>query len=1526
MILVALLGIPVPFAEATGPGSVAITSITPATTLVSSTDNTVTLVYTALGTLSGGGISITAPPGWSAPQGSSSVAGYTTASTTGTIGLVFDEAESITTNGQWTTNGGACSLYLNATTTIVHSGSRSIACVNNNLPSGDGPGGKYFNNLTNTQDWSAYTTVGFWIYTDTPISNGRLAFEYASDVGLTTLIEPRLSLGSNIDANVWTHVSFTFTAAAAARIAKKSYGFEVTNNSVKGSKIYTDGFSIGSGNTIVPGFSGRDILISAITLVSGNTITVTYGTGSGAGRAVATSTPGTSTFIVKSRTDEASSLDPIGTSPTVTVVDTTSPTVSVTSPASDATIHGNAVTLSATASDNVTVAGVKFYVNNILQGSEVTGSSPYSMTWDSTATSSGSKSIIAVARDSSNNYATSSAVAVTLDNIAPVISSVASTTAATTATVTWTTDESSNSKVSYGTVSGTYTSNASSASFVTSHTVGLTGLSGSTNYYYVVVSADDSGNTSTSTEKVLRTTDSTAPTVSLTAPIDGAMLQGSAVALTATASDNEAVMGVKFYIDGVLIGAEDVLAPYTGILDSTSKSDGSHSIVAVARDNANNFATSTSAVVTIDNVAPTAAISYSINHAVKSGDSLTITATFSEPMADSPVPKMAISGANTVSATDMIKTDTTHYTFSHSVGSGNGVATVSLSVGTDAAGTVITSTPTSGATFTIDNIPPSTPTIASIATDNTIDNGERSSIHVVGTAEADSLVSVTLSDGANSKTATQQLSGGDTTYDITINGTTAAPSAFVDGTITPSVTATDVAGNISSAATTPTATQDSNNIGDNTAPTVSLTAPLNGAAIRGSSVSLAATASDNVSLAGVKFYIGGVLIGSEDVSAPYTGTLDSTSKSEGSHSIVAVARDTSNNYATSTGVTVTVDNTAPVVSGVSFSPTTGVLNIGDTLTMTIIADAAGYTASAITINGVSASAFHDSGGGIYTVTYIVGSGNNPIAQNVQIPISVVLSDLAGNTNAPFTTSPDAHDSPSVNISDHTKPDVSINQTVGQADPASSAPIVFNLVWSEQIDVDTFSTADITQNGTAGSGGITWVIADSGDHRNFTLTATAISGDGTVEPSIRAGAVEDLYGNSNNASSATDNTVTYLTGSPTISEIVANPSASGATVRWTTDQDTSTRIWFGLASALASSTSQTDLSPLVTSHTVRLANLVSCTTYHYQVVSVNAISSTATSTDATFTTRNCADSDDADVLSQASSAVTRGAGGNLALLSSGKGLTLDIPSSFASDDANFQIKKLNKTKALNTIGAPSGYQNVGNYVYDLHALSDVETAITTFNLGHGPTVTFSYAASDIVGINESTLKIFRNDTGTWAELTNCSVNTSAHTITCTTSGFSIFSIFGQGATEQTTVTNRHSSHGGITVQGRYNKLISLGNNQSAQALVNQYPNLFASQAGSSGSSQTTNQASTILFTKDLKIGLQDQDVLALQRFLNSHGYIVANSGAGSSGSETSMFGRFTQTALIKFQKENAIQPAIGYFGPITRKLVNQILSQ
>lgn len=95
--------------------------------------------------------------------------------------------------------------------------------------------------------------------------------------------------------------------------------------------------------------------------------------------------------------------------------------------------------------------------------------------------------------------------------------------------------------------------------------------------------------------------DTTPPTVSITAPANGATVSGT-VAVTASASDNVAVVGVQFKLDGVNLSTEDTTSPYSISWDTTTATNGAHTLTAVARDAAGNTTTSTVVNVTVSNV------------------------------------------------------------------------------------------------------------------------------------------------------------------------------------------------------------------------------------------------------------------------------------------------------------------------------------------------------------------------------------------------------------------------------------------------------------------------------------------------------------------------------------------------------------------------------------------------------------------------------------------------------------------------------------------------------------------------------------------------------------------------------------------------------------------------------------------------------------------------------------------------------------------------------------------------------------
>jgi hypothetical protein len=115
------------------------------------------------------------------------------------------------------------------------------------------------------------------------------------------------------------------------------------------------------------------------------------------------------------------------------------------------------------------------------------------------------------------------------------------------------------------------------------------------------------GSGTPSTAAIVRlgaTVDTTPPTVAMTAPANGATVSGSAVALSASASDNVAVSSVQFLVDGSPIGAPVTQAPYTLNWDSASVANGSHTLSARAVDTAGNATTSAAVTVTVSNTTP----------------------------------------------------------------------------------------------------------------------------------------------------------------------------------------------------------------------------------------------------------------------------------------------------------------------------------------------------------------------------------------------------------------------------------------------------------------------------------------------------------------------------------------------------------------------------------------------------------------------------------------------------------------------------------------------------------------------------------------------------------------------------------------------------------------------------------------------------------------------------------------------------------------------------------------------------------
>ncbi|MGZ8222649.1 MAG: Ig-like domain-containing protein, partial [Methylobacter sp.] len=316
-------------------------------------------------------------------------------------------------------------------------------------------------------------------------------------------------------------------------------------------------------------------------------------------------------------------------------VDTTPPTVSMTAPVSGEFISGT-VSLSATATDNVGVAGVQFKLDGVNLGGEVTTITlplDYLSSWDTGTVPNGEYTLTAVARDAAGNAKASSAVLVTVDNAVadttlPTVSMIAP---ASGASVSGTIPVSADAADNTGVVSVQFQlDGANLGAEVTAAPYSLvwdTGTALDGNHSLTAVARDAAGNTATSSIVSVTVNnpvaDTILPIVSMAAPANGASVSGT-IPVSADAADNIGIVGVQFQLDGANLGAEVTAAPYLIAWDTAMVLDGSHVLTAVARDAAGNTATSVAVSVTVNNpvvdtILPTVSLTAPANGASVSG-------------------------------------------------------------------------------------------------------------------------------------------------------------------------------------------------------------------------------------------------------------------------------------------------------------------------------------------------------------------------------------------------------------------------------------------------------------------------------------------------------------------------------------------------------------------------------------------------------------------------------------------------------------------------------------------------------------------------------------------------------------------------------------------------------------------------------------------------------------------------------------------------------------------------------------------
>jgi uncharacterized repeat protein (TIGR01451 family) len=274
-------------------------------------------------------------------------------------------------------------------------------------------------------------------------------------------------------------------------------------------------------------------------------------------------------------------------------------------------------------------------------------------------------------------------------------------------------------------------------------------------------------------------------------------------------------------------------------------------------------------------------------------------------------------------------------------------------------------------------------------------------------------------------------------------------------------------------------------------------------------ISVSATATSTVGIASVQFYLDGSQLGSAVTSSPYTISWDTTMASDGSHSLYSEATDNNSNIASSSEITITVDNTPPSVS--ITSPTSGTTVSGTTSITASSSDA---------ITGVSSVSFYLDGSFLGESTSSPYSINWDTTQtsNASHNLTAIATDSAGNATTSQAIPVTVYNAPPVYSGGggggggSLQSNLAIVKTVDQSAPATGVTIHYTLtvsdggpsnssavVASDMLPTGlTFNSASSSEGSYASSTGI-WTIGTipNGHQATLVITATVTAATGTI---------------------------------------------------------------------------------------------------------------------------------------------------------------------------------------------------------------------------------------------------------------------------------------------------------------------------------------------------------------------------------------------------------------------------------------------
>lgn len=243
-----------------------------------------------------------------------------------------------------------------------------------------------------------------------------------------------------------------------------------------------------------------------------------------------------------------------------------------------------------------------------------------------------------------------------------------------------------------------------------------------------------------------------------------------------------------------------------------------------------------------------------------------------------------------------------------------------------------------------------------------------------------------------------------------------------------------------------------------TAPTVNLTAPLANAVVTGTQT-ISASASDAIGMKNVQFKLDGVNLGTIDTTSPYSVSWDTKKSVNGTHSLTAVATNTSGLTTTSSPVTVDVENLiAPTVQIIAPS------------TNSIVSGTQAITASTSSAQGVASVQFKlngaNLGSALTTAPYTMNWDTTKTA-NGAYNLTAVVTDKTNLADTSATVS------------------VTVSNQAATPPPTNNGP---NLVANPSLETST--------NGTSPD---SWLSSNWGTNTSaFTYLSTGHTGSRSIE--------------------------------------------------------------------------------------------------------------------------------------------------------------------------------------------------------------------------------------------------------------------------------------------------------------------------------------------------------------------------------------------------------------------------------------------